>query len=63
MSKGHQHEDEEFADDWDFSEGFGGIPEDVDLTKNIGCASDGKKKTKPKFEPTKTGEDNKKGAE
>ncbi|MFD2203687.1 hypothetical protein [Shivajiella indica] len=25
--------------DWDFSEGFGGIPENVSLTQNIGCGS------------------------
>ena len=30
---------ENLAEDWDFSEGFGGIPENVSLTKNIGCAS------------------------
>ncbi|SNS10083.1 hypothetical protein SAMN06295967_103171 [Belliella buryatensis] len=35
---------EEEAEDWDFSEGFGGIPEDVDLTKNIGCAGGGSRK-------------------
>lgn len=34
---------EEEAEEWDFSEGFGGIPDDVDLTRNIGCASDSKK--------------------
>lgn len=28
----------------DFSEGFGGIPENVSLTKNIGCASDSSQK-------------------
>jgi hypothetical protein len=27
------------AETWDFSEGFGGIPENVSLTQNIGCAS------------------------
>ena len=30
----------------DFSEGFGGIPENVSLTKNIGCASDSGTNTK-----------------
>ncbi len=35
---------EEVAEDWDFSDGFGGIPDNVDLTKNIGCASNSKKK-------------------
>ncbi|AFL83861.1 hypothetical protein Belba_1227 [Belliella baltica DSM 15883] len=34
---------EDEAEEWDFSEGFGGIPDDVDLTRNIGCASDSKK--------------------
>lgn len=34
---------EEEAETWDFSEGFGGIPEDVELKRNIGCASDSKK--------------------
>lgn len=62
MSKSGQHEEEEFAEEWDFSEGFGGIPEDVDLTKNIGCASDGKKKSKPKADTDKE-EENKKGAD
>jgi hypothetical protein len=32
-------EKENLVEDWDFSEGFGGIPENVSLTKNIGCAS------------------------
>lgn len=39
--------EEKFSDEWDFSEGFGGIPQDVELTKNIGCASGGNKKPKP----------------
>jgi hypothetical protein len=30
----------------DFSEGFGGIPENVSLTKNIGCASNSTSKAK-----------------
>ncbi|GGZ20148.1 hypothetical protein GCM10007049_10870 [Echinicola pacifica] len=34
----------EVAEEWDLEEGFGGIPDDVDLTKNIGCASNNKKK-------------------
>ncbi|WP_215225602.1 hypothetical protein [Echinicola shivajiensis] len=34
------------SEEWDFNEGFGGIPEDVDLTKNIGCASNKKSKKK-----------------
>ncbi|WP_194973577.1 hypothetical protein [Aquiflexum lacus] len=36
-------EDEIFSE-VDYSEGFGGIPENVSLTKNIGCASDSKAK-------------------
>lgn len=39
--------EKKFADEWDFSEGFGGISQDLDLTKNIGCASGGYKKPKP----------------
>ena len=31
---------EDMVSEIDFSEGFGGIPESVSLTKNIGCASD-----------------------
>lgn len=63
MSNGHQQEDEEeFAEDWDFSDGFGGIPEDVDLTKNIGCASDAKEKSRLKADTEKE-EENKKGAD
>ncbi|WP_186757118.1 hypothetical protein [Echinicola salinicaeni] len=30
--------------EWDYSEGFGGIPEEVDLTKNIGCGTSKKLK-------------------
>ena len=41
-------EQKEEAEEWDFSEGFGGIPDDVDLTRNIGCASDSKKGKKSK---------------
>jgi hypothetical protein len=37
---------EQEAEEWDFSEGFGGIPENVDLTRNIGCASNSKSKDK-----------------
>jgi hypothetical protein len=37
---------EQEAEEWDFSEGFGGIPGDVDLTRNIGCASSSKPKDK-----------------
>jgi hypothetical protein len=34
------------AETWDFSEGFGGIPENVSLTQNIGCASNSGNKAK-----------------
>lgn len=44
---------EKEAEEWDFSEGFGGIPDDVDLTRNIGCASESKKKRNPKILPHK----------
>ena len=37
---------EELISEVDYSEGFGGIPENVSLTKNIGCASDSKNKDK-----------------
>jgi hypothetical protein len=30
--------------EWDFSEGFGGFPEEIDLKHNLGCASGRKKK-------------------
>ncbi|MBS9523424.1 hypothetical protein KIH41_14275 [Litoribacter ruber] len=36
---------EDLAEEWDFSEGFGGLPDDADLTGNIGCAS-GRRKGK-----------------
>lgn len=42
--KKDKEDKEEQAEEWDFSEGFGGIPDDVDLTRNIGCASNSKKK-------------------
>ncbi|SMD42116.1 hypothetical protein SAMN00777080_0653 [Aquiflexum balticum DSM 16537] len=38
--------EEELISEVDYSEGFGGIPENVSLTKNIGCASDSKNKDK-----------------
>ncbi|UCS94665.1 hypothetical protein KZP23_06535 [Echinicola marina] len=28
----------------DYTEGFGGIPEDIKLTKNLGCGSNSKSK-------------------
>ena len=37
---------EEEAEDWDFSDGFGGFPEEIDLKQNLGCASDRKKKAR-----------------
>ncbi|MCH7414173.1 hypothetical protein MM213_11790 [Belliella sp. R4-6] len=48
MAKKKGQKNEEEAEEWDFSEGFGGIPDDVDLTRNIGCASDSKKGKKSK---------------
>ena len=41
-----KNQKETLADEWDFSEGFGGIPENVSLTKNIGCASNSGHKDK-----------------
>ncbi|WP_373493633.1 hypothetical protein [Aquiflexum sp.] len=38
--------EEKMVSEIDFSEGFGGISENVSLTKNIGCASDSKPKEK-----------------
>lgn len=38
--------EQELISEVDYSEGFGGIPENVSLTKNIGCASDSKNKIK-----------------
>ena len=38
--------DDKMISEVDYSEGFGGIPENVSLTKNIGCASDSKDKDK-----------------
>jgi hypothetical protein len=38
------------AEEVDFSEGFGGIPNDASLTGNLGCVPDRKKaKEKPKW--------------
>ena len=37
-------QNEELSQEWDFSEGFGGISQDLSLTQNLGCASDGRKK-------------------
>lgn len=38
--------EDEMISEIDFSEGFGGIPENASLTKNIGCASDSRSKDK-----------------
>jgi hypothetical protein len=38
--------EDEMVSEIDFSEGFGGIPENVSLTKNIGCASNSIDKVK-----------------
>lgn len=46
--KPKKEQPKEEATEWDFSEGFGGIPEEVELTKNIGCASNGGKKKQKK---------------
>jgi hypothetical protein len=42
--KNNNNDKEDFADELDFSEGFGGIPDNVNLTHNIGCVPDQKKK-------------------
>lgn len=40
-------EKEEIAEEFDYSEGYGGIiPEDISFTRNIGCASNDQKKKK-----------------
>ncbi|SIS64588.1 hypothetical protein [Belliella pelovolcani] len=50
---------EEEAEDWDFSEGFGGIPDDLDLTKNIGCTGGGsRKKQKENSAQPESGKEN-----
>lgn len=38
--------EDEIISEVDYSQGFGGIPENVSLTKNIGCASYSKVKDK-----------------
>lgn len=45
-SKTSEKDKERIADEFDYSEGFGGIPSDVDFSRNIGCASNSKKKDK-----------------
>ncbi|MFD2035880.1 hypothetical protein ACFSKL_13840 [Belliella marina] len=59
MAKKTDRKKEKEAEEWDFSEGFGGIPDDVDLTRNIGCASDSKKGKKSKN--SENGKDSNKG--
>lgn len=40
MKKQKRNKDKpEYAKKWDFSEGYGGIPENVSLTHNIGCGA------------------------
>jgi hypothetical protein len=47
MKKQKQIKDKpEYANEWDFSEGFGGIPDEIDLKHNLGCASGKSKKEK-----------------
>jgi hypothetical protein len=44
MGSNKKKKKEEYASEWDFSEGFGGMPEEVDLTQNLGCVPERKKK-------------------
>lgn len=44
--KSKKKTEEVFEKEVDYSEGFGGIPDDADLTKNIGCVSNNKKTPK-----------------
>lgn len=51
MKKSYKTKSEEL-EPLDFEDGivdFGGIPKDIDLTKNIGCASSSKKKVKTRI--------------
>lgn len=54
MKKAKKINPDKLAEEWVFSESFGGIPQDVDLTKNIGSPSSGKKKD-PVSVPKKEG--------
>ena len=47
MGRYQKEPEEELATEWDFSEGFGGLPTEVDLTQNLGCVPD--RKNKPKL--------------
>ncbi|KEO73605.1 hypothetical protein [Anditalea andensis] len=42
--KSNSSDKEQLADELDFTSGFGGFPSDVEFTRNIGCASNSKKK-------------------
>lgn len=44
MGRNQKKPEEELATEWDFSDGFGGLPSEVDLTQNLGCVPDRKKK-------------------
>jgi hypothetical protein len=44
MGSNRKEKKEEYAPELDFSEGFGGLPEDLDLTQNLGCVPERKKK-------------------
>jgi len=45
-SKDKDSKKEKMADEFDYTDGFGGIPSDVQFSRNIGCASNSKKKDK-----------------
>lgn len=45
-----------FAEEWDFSEGMGIIPEGVSLTQNIGCVGGSAKKVTPQISKKKNKE-------
>jgi hypothetical protein len=59
MGKNQKKPKEELATEWDFSDGFGGLPAELDLTQNLGCVPDRKKKPAPK---SSSGIDSKKKA-
>jgi hypothetical protein len=44
------------AEEWDFSEGMGIIPEGVSLTQNIGCVGGSAKKVTPQISKKKNKE-------
>lgn len=43
-TKSVEKDKDQMAEEYDFTEGFGGIPSDVEFSRNIGCASNSKKK-------------------